>query len=119
MMTVYFLLLAGLTSFRSKRCLSQVFSMGPVGHFPSSITINPLSDYACKDENRNGTVTDEKDDGKDLPHLADDRQARVAVPPHRLEEALDAVEEMETEDHHGHHVDESDAAVGKARRHHA
>src|SRR6476659_8492334 len=36
MMTVYLRLLAGFTSFMSKRCFSHFFSMGPDGAFESS-----------------------------------------------------------------------------------
>jgi hypothetical protein len=44
-MTVYFLLLAGLTSFMSKRCFVHFFSRGPDGDVGSSqvILTNPVS----------------------------------------------------------------------------
>ena len=60
---------------------------------------------AGKDEKRNGTVTDQEDDGNDLADRADDRQSPVVVPAHGLEKALDAMLEMEKQHDHGRHVD--------------
>ena len=41
-MTSYFLLLAGLTSFRLKRCLSHLSAIGPAGILESKITFDVL-----------------------------------------------------------------------------
>ena len=38
-MTSYFLLLAGFTSFMSKRCFSHFCAIGPAGIFASSFTV--------------------------------------------------------------------------------
>src|SRR5512138_2013644 len=111
-MTLYLRLLAGFTSFRSKRCLSQVFSIGPVGHLPSSITLNPLFDQSAgKYGNGNNRITGEQDEGNCLADCRDGALGLVSVPPHGLEKALDAVGEMEEQGTHRRDVHKSNAAV--------
>src|SRR3990172_1619251 len=101
--TLYLRLLDGLTSFRvSKRCLSQVSSMRPVGALPSRITLFPLlGDEANENEHGDGPVADEEEGGEHLAAGAEGRQGLVVVEADALEGALHPVGQVEEERHHG------------------
>src|SRR5512144_3194168 len=65
MMTEYLRLLAGLTSFISKRCRSHFFSMGPEGMFARSSMVPPaLPDHAGQDHEREGEIPDQDQHGE-------------------------------------------------------
>src|ERR1039457_6645369 len=106
MMMLYLRLLAGLTSFKSKRCLSQLFSMGPVGHFPSSITITPLIQNSKQNGEWNSGIPEEQGQRSQGTGLGQERLYPVIAPAHGLEEALDAVGQMQKQNQHGSGIDQ-------------
>src|SRR5512138_1584664 len=119
-MTLYFRLFAGFTSFRSKRCLSQESWMRtPVGAFPSRITVSSLgSDEAGEDGDGDRREADEEDERGDLPDRAVARQHHAVREAEGLEEALDAVREVQEQAHHRDDVHHGYREGLEARRHH-
>src|SRR4030065_386601 len=109
---LYLRLFAGFTSFMSKRCLSQVFSIGPVGLFPSRFTVAPLFGQKTDEyEDGNGAVSQEGQSREHLAECGESGQGPLVVPPESLEEALDPVLQVKEEDHHGSHVEQGDRRV--------
>src|SRR5512142_2333239 len=119
-MILYFRLFAGFTSFRSKRYLSQESWMRtPVGAFPSRITVSSLGGQeAGEDGDGDRPEADEEDDRGDLADRGVARQHHAVAEAERLEEALDAVREVEEEAHHRDDVDGAgDGRVERAGDH--
>src|SRR6185369_9235902 len=116
---LYLRLLAGLTSFRSKRCLSQVCSIGPVGHFPSSITITPLFQYSNNNGKWDSGITQKQTQCGQGADLADSRLHSVVVPAHGLKKALDTMRQVQEQSDHGSYIDKCCKSILKCRDHHA
>src|SRR5262245_64923375 len=98
MITVYFRLLAGFTSFMSKRCLSHFFSIGPDGTLESSFTGSPQDPELHRQ--RKGNVA-EDDDGREDPR-SDLRHGDVARvrDAQGLEHAPEPVAHVQAEEEH-------------------
>src|SRR5574338_1526148 len=103
MMTVYLRLLAGLTSFISKRCLSHFFSRGPEGALASSFTAWVLlrsPDDPGQDGQGERNVA-EHHDGRVDPRSRLRRRDRAGVrDAESLEHAPHAVPQMQPQQHH-------------------
>src|SRR5687767_8452715 len=96
-MTSYFRLLAGFTSFISKRCRVHFWAIGPSGILASSFTRSPLGDEAGEDEHRGDHEA--REDGERGPEREGSPHRVVArvVESHRLGGAPQPVVQVQAE----------------------
>src|SRR5262245_59678461 len=115
-MTVYLRLLAGLTSFMSKRCFVHWPATGPDGILASRFMVSPNGGVAGEAEQHgqgHGDVAGRDDDGERETNLLDRRGDTRAVPAERLERTGDAVAQVQPEDHLGDDIDGDDQRVAE------
>ena len=102
-MIVYFRLFAGFTSFKSNRCWSHRFSIGPDGVFDlSSISLHQASQHSYG----YGDEAGDEDPGKNGRESLDQRRVTRMAQAHRLEHTPDAMAEMKTDQNHYNDVNQ-------------
>src|SRR6185503_13142752 len=137
-------LLAGLTSFISKRCLSHFWVSGPEGMWASSfmsapeqntqfqvgasramtvccLGLHPSASFQETEQHREGDgyVTEEDQPGRNASEAINHRAANFVLQPHGLEGRADAMTEVQTKQAHGENVKTRNQRMRKTGDHHS